>query len=100
MNIKRTFLLASAIAMCGLLSAPSYAEEHFDCDAHAAHIDHEIGAKAAIEAYHILHGDTKDEHHTIDKLKEEHPDIEHELEEYTKNGCTDAELRAHAHDDD
>ncbi|MCB1532836.1 MAG: hypothetical protein KDJ35_08200 [Alphaproteobacteria bacterium] len=97
----RTPLLLSMLAGIALLAAPAMAEEaHADCDAHAAHIDHEIGAEHALEAFHVLHGDQADEHGVVEALKAEHPDLEHELEEYANSGCTAAELEAHAHDAD
>jgi len=98
--IKNKILLASAIALFGLLSVSAQAENHADCDAHAVHIDHVIGAKKALEAYHVLHGDTADTNHIIDALKHDHPKVEHELEEFVKSGCSAKNLEAHAHDDD
>lgn len=102
MSKTRTPLLIATLAATALFASPVLAEDaaHADCDAHAVHIDHEIGAEKALEAYHVLHGDAADEHHVIDALKAEHPEIEHELEEFVKSGCTDADLEAHAHDDD
>ena len=96
MKLNRMFLLTSAFAISALLSIPAFAAYY--CDAHATHIDHEIGAEDALDAYHVLHGDKADDHHIIDKLKAEHPDVEKELEEYVAAGCSDKELEAHAHD--
>lgn len=95
---KQTSLMLSAAAALVMLSAPVIAEDAYDCDAHAAHIDHEIGAEKALDAYHVLHGDKADDHHIIEELKKEHPGIEHELEEYNSKGCTIEALEAHAHD--
>ncbi|MGB1199786.1 MAG: hypothetical protein ACPG46_12110 [Thalassotalea sp.] len=97
---KTTLLLASVISIFGFLSTSALANKHSDCDAHAKHIDHIIGAKKAIEAYHILHGDTADTTHVIETLKKAHPKVEHELEEFVKSGCSIKDLEAHAHDDD
>lgn len=96
------YLTVAAAAALLLTSGAAMASDdaHADCDAHAKHIDHEIGAKQALEAYHVLHGDAADEHHVIETLKAEHPDIEHELEAFVASGCSDADLEAHAHDDD
>ncbi|PCI00600.1 MAG: hypothetical protein COB76_03275 [Alphaproteobacteria bacterium] len=91
-----TTLSAGALFMAAPMTAQ--ASDDYDCDAHAAHIDHEIGAEKALEAYHVLHGDATDDHHIIDDLKKSHPDIEHELEEYTAKGCGEKELNAHAND--
>ena len=69
-----------------------------DCDTHAKHIDHEIGADDALAAYDVLHGDHADDNNVIAKLKKEHPDVEHELEEFVKAGCSRHDLEAHADD--
>lgn len=98
--IKNKILLTSAISLLGFLSTSVQAEKHDDCDAHAVHIDHVIGAKKALEAYHVLHGDTADTNHIIDALKHDHPKVEHELEAFVKSGCSAKDLEAHAHDDD
>ncbi len=94
--------IAAAISLLIMPASSAMASEdaHADCDSHAKHIDHEIGAKQALEAYHVLHGDSGDDHHVIEALKKEHPDIEHELEAFVASGCTAADLDAHAHDDD
>ena len=98
--MKKTLLLASTIAVFGFVATTAQAEDKAECDAHAKHIDHVIGAKKAIEAYHVLHGDNEDANHIIDALKHDHPKVEHELEEFVKNGCSIKDLEAHAHDDD
>jgi len=102
MNIKKTPTLLAMLAAGILFALPASAEfaDHGSCDEHAKHIDHEIGAQKALQAYHILHGDNSDPGHIIDELKHDHPKIEHELEEFVSNGCTDKDLEAHAHDDD
>lgn len=94
------FLLVATVSAAAFFASPTVtmANDGFNCDEHAAHIDHEIGAEKALEAYHVLHGDQADEHHVIEELKKEHADIEHELEEYAAKGCTEKELEAHAHD--
>ncbi len=99
---NRNVFLLSAIAGTAMLATPVLAgsASHDSCDAHAKHIDHVIGAAKALEAFHVLHGDKSDDTHIIDALKHDHPDVEHELEEYVKSGCTEADLEAHAHDDD
>lgn len=96
--MKKLFLLFPALLIIPF--AANAEMSHDDCDAHAKHIDHEIGAVKAIEAYHVLHGDNTDDTHVIDDLKHDHPDVEHELEEFVESGCTIADLEAHAHDDD
>ena len=104
MSIKRFPLLLASLAAFALFALPALAsdasKDHASCDKHAKHIDHVIGAKKALEAYHVLHGDKGDDTHIIAELKHDHPDIEHELEEFVKSGCTDKDLEAHAHDDD
>ncbi len=96
---KKTFLF-SALAVTAFLAYPVASQAgDYNCDEHAAHIDHEIGVEKALDAYHVLHGDKEDDHHIIDELKKTHPDVEHELEEYVEKGCSDKELEAHAHDD-
>lgn len=98
--ISNKVLLASVISLCGFLSVSAQAENKYDCDAHAIHIDHIIGAKKALEAYHVLHGDNADANHIIEALKHDYPKIEHELEDFVKAGCSDKDLEVHAHDDD
>ena len=102
MHKRSTSLLLPALAAAALITFPltAQATEDFNCDEHAKHLDHEIGAEKALEAYHVLHGDNGDEHHVVEELKKDHPDIEHELEDYAAKGCTEAELEAHTHDDD
>ncbi len=102
MTKNKTSFLLSALAVTAFFAFPiaSQATEDFNCDEHAKHIDHEIGAKKALEAYHVLHGDHGDDHHVVEELKKDHPNIEHELEAYVAKGCTDKDLEAHAHDDD
>ena len=93
-------LTLSLFAAGVIFTMPAAAEifDKADCDAHAAHIDQVIGAEKALDAYHVLHGDKEDDHHIIDELKETHPDVEHELEDYVASGCSDENLKAHAHD--
>ena len=98
MILSKTLLLsATCLALSAFSTTQAHAEK-YDCDAHATHIDHEIGIEKALDAYHVLHGDKADDHHIIDDLKKEHPEIEHELEEYVAAGCGEAELKAHAND--
>mgnify|MGYP000515952340 CR=1 FL=1 len=97
---KTNILLVSALSVFAMTSTSALADKNSECDAHAKHIDHVIGAKKALEAFHVLHGDTKDTNHIVDSLKKSHPDAEHELEEYVKSGCSIKDLEAHAHDDD
>jgi hypothetical protein len=100
MTDKTSKLLLTTLALGALFIAPAitHAEDAYDCDAHAVHIDHEIGAEKALDAYHVLHGDKADDHHIIDKLKKTHADIERELEEYVAKGCSGKELEAHKDD--
>ncbi len=94
-------LKASIPALIGAaalaLGTPAMAET-YSCDDHAAHIDHSIGAQQALEAFHVLHGDKADDHHVVETLKKEHPEIEKELEEYVSHGCGEGELKAHMND--
>jgi hypothetical protein len=101
MTDKTSRLLLTTFAFGALLIAPAitHAEDAYDCDAHATHIDHEIGVEKALDAYHVLHGDKTDDHHIIYELKKTHPDVEHELEEYVAKGCSDIELEPHANDE-
>ena len=102
MFAKSTTLLLSALTVSAFLISPAMAdepmEEAYDCNAHAAHLDQMVGAEQALEAYHVLHGDLEDEHHAVEMLKTEHPDLEAELEDYVHQGCTETELEAHVHD--
>ncbi len=96
-NTKTLLLGAAALAF---ISIPLTSQaEDMSCDDHAMHIDQEIGAEHALEAYHVLHGDQADDNNVIDTLKEAHPDIEQELEKYVSAGCDAAALEAHANDD-
>ncbi len=101
MTGKTSRFLLTTFTLGVLVIAPAmttHAENAYDCDAHAAHIDHEIGVEKALDAYHVLHGDKTDVHHIIDELKKTHADVEHELEEYVAKGCSNEELIAHAND--
>ncbi|MEM0929189.1 MAG: hypothetical protein AAGC81_19805 [Pseudomonadota bacterium] len=89
-------MMGSLLSSVALLLAAAPAGD--DCDAHAIHIDQVLGADTALKAYDILHDHTADPAHLIDDLKAEHPDVEHELEDYVAAGCTRALLVAHAHD--
>lgn len=102
MKNTHKLLLIAAFGVSGVLALPtlSMASDHASCYAHAEHIDHEVGAKKALEVFHVLHGDKADSHHVVDEMKHDHPDIEHELEAFVKSGCSAADLEAHAHDDD
>jgi hypothetical protein len=98
MTLSKILLLSTVCLGLGAFIAAPVQAEDYDCDAHATHIDAEIGAEKALDAFHVLHGDHADDHHIVDELKKSHPDIEHELEEYVKHGCGEAELKAHADD--
>ena len=101
MTDKTSRLLLTTLTFGALFIAPTitHAEDTYDCDAHAIHIDHVIGVKKALDTYHVLHGDKTDDHHLIYEFKKTHPDVEHELEEYVAKGCSDTELEAHADDE-
>lgn len=69
MNIK----LTSAAIIAGMLFATTTLAADYDCDADASHIDHEIGAEKALDAFRVLHGDKADDHHIVEALKKDHP---------------------------
>lgn len=96
--MKNLYILPLVGAFMFSASAANAESSHADCDAHAAHIDHEVGATKALEAFDVLHGDHGDTKHVVENMKKEHPAIEHELEEFVKSGCKRADLEAHAED--
>ncbi|MEM6914231.1 MAG: hypothetical protein AAF511_09660 [Pseudomonadota bacterium] len=93
----QTFVKAIAAAL-PLVATPAFAGAGYDCDAHATHIDKEIGAQKALAAYAILHDHKADPDHLIDDLKAEHPTVEKELEDYAEHNCGRELLVAHAND--
>ncbi len=97
--MKKLTIAATTCLLALLVSGGAFAADAgAECDKHAIHIDKEIGIEKALDAYHVLHGDKEDDHHIIDELKKTHPEVEKELEEYVAAGCTEKELKAHAHD--
>lgn len=100
MSLNTSLFLVLSVVLGALIVSTSFTvyADDYDCETHAMHIDKVIGTEQALDAYHILYGDHDDDHNMLDAMKEEHPDLEHELEEFVSNHCSIDLLKAHADD--